>query len=230
MNVMTKALDSLGIKTVVCMTTNAAIKAVQAHQFDCAFIDWGSNDDCVELMQVMRNNNWNEKAFVTAICKYFSVQASALTASANTTINKPQNFGQAVRSIQLACASVMMQRRSSYLIPVDWHATVVDQLGQTRNIRIEYISETGITFRSKAEYQLSEQFKLTFRIPFPGYETVTANADLAGRNQDGSMVAKFTVITPRHKAMIINWVADEVDDKMSANEMAPTMNHQLIAA
>jgi len=228
LEVMTKVLDKLCIKTVVCLSAKAAIQAARSQPFDCAFIDWIMNEDCFDVMSALRGNVRNEKTFVMAILEDNKNLWKAFKASVNLGMNKPQNYEQAIQFIRPTYGSMIKPRRESYRLPVKWNGTIISRLGLGKVAQITDISETGIAFKTSFPFQINDTVKVAFTIPIHGYGKVSATADVVCRSQEGTVGAVFTSIPPDQKALINHWVTGELHSMMSSHAANPILDHKLL--
>jgi|GEM_PF-7096862 len=231
LEVMTKVLDRLCIKTVVCMSAETAMKAAKAQQFDCAFIDWMSNKDSLDVVHAIRSNTANKKTCVMAVMDDHGDLGGAFKASVNLRINKPMNNEQALRFIRPAYTFMLRQRRESYRLSVNMLATMINQKGQSHEVRICDISDSGACLQISSPVHANEVVKLAFNIPHIGYGKVTVVSEIVWRNpKDGTVGVKFAQMPSLQKDTLKNWVAEELRNLMNSHAANNMLDHQVLAA
>jgi CheY-like chemotaxis protein len=210
--IVTRVFKDLGVDVEHCLHPLGAGKAIKTERFDAIMVDDAVSGarGILDSAQILPNCEQSVRIILAGTPTKIG---NALQSGAQIVLYKPLSQ-ERVRHGLRAVRNLMgrERRRGPKRVRVDFPAQLVYERGQSFEVTVEDLSDSGAAFRGAEP--LPNSIRFSFQCTLPDTQAMLkATAEVVWQSTDGMFGIRFTDVSAPSRKMLIEWLRAKANGK-----------------
>jgi len=144
-------LYELQVTPKIVSNCDAALQAIQQHEFDVIIVDWREIDDLGEFLLALRRSKLNQECVLVAIMRDLLDVRQAFAAGVHFLIHKPASAVQIERCLRAAYCATVVRRRKQHREAVKIVASISTRTQPFAEVMVVNLSEGGAGLQMRSD-------------------------------------------------------------------------------
>jgi DNA-binding NarL/FixJ family response regulator len=211
-------LHELQVTPKIVSNCDAALQAIQQHEFDVIIVDWREIDDLGEFLLALRRSKLNQECVLVAIMRDLLDVRQAFAAGVHFLIHKPASAVQIERCLRAAYCATVVRRRKQHREPVKIVASISTRTQPFVEAMVVNLSEGGAGLQMRSDMpavslSAGDEVDLRFSLPENG-ETLHATGTVVWKTANGCGL-RFSYIPEGERLALEQWLTACVERSLA---------------